>query len=171
MKKIQDLTLNIVKSLEVEVKEVSVRIMTSEQHSYHEEVPTFLVRAREIMLKKNNLNLKKSQAQQEFSGISIVGNLLNEKIFTIGEVSAHLMREVVIRESIEFDKKISESEFEEIDENLCPWVYPPVNHPNTLMLWKGYQDDPIALRVSGKFRKRIDISAHVNPIEFIFNTS
>ena len=32
LKKIEDLTLNIVKSLEVEIQEMSVRVMTSELH-------------------------------------------------------------------------------------------------------------------------------------------
>jgi hypothetical protein len=48
------------------------------------------------MLKKNKKDLKKSQAQ-EFSNISVIANLVNDKEFSIGEVSLHLMREVVIR--------------------------------------------------------------------------
>ena len=83
------------KSLEVEIREVSIRVMTSELHSNIDEVPTFLLRAKDICLKKASKDLKKSQAT-EFTSISILANLMNEKVFSIGEVSLHLMREAVI---------------------------------------------------------------------------
>jgi hypothetical protein len=105
LKKIEDLTLNIVKSLEVEIQEVSVRVMTSELHSNNEEIPTFLFRGKDISLKKAKKDLKKSYTT-EFNSASILANLMNDKIFKIGEVSIHLLREAVIEQCIEYKKDV-----------------------------------------------------------------
>jgi hypothetical protein len=101
-------------------------------------VPTFLLRVKDLALLKVANDLKKSAFQSEFNSISILANLLNDKEFSVGEISLHLMREALIERNIEYKKEAEDQEFVQVEELQCPWQYPPVNHPNTLLLWKGY---------------------------------
>tara|TARA_B110000285_G_C14816785_1_gene464571 strand:+ start:208 stop:396 length:189 start_codon:yes stop_codon:yes gene_type:complete len=58
-----------------------------------------------------------------------------------GEFSFHLMSDTNITKKQEYKQFDDENDLVILDQD-CPWKYPTVNHPNTLLLWKGYQNDP-----------------------------
>ena len=98
-------------------------------------IPTFLARLKKLQLRvtdeESPLNNLDSKAK-----VNEIQCLLDNKKLSIGEFSLHLMAGGSIYKDIDYPAIDSGDEPAEV----CPWTYPPPNHPSTLLLWKGEFD-------------------------------